>query len=163
KVDPRLLAEGMKQLSGLTKSSNFLGRLGKHLDPGTLAALGKGALTPEQLEALSRSLAKGKGDEAEALARLHKAGLLDPGALERPQRAAEPDAAALASLLKEKGGSRALTQMLAKGEKSPGGRGGAGADLAWKKAPPDEAGRFKPEALPPAELGALKKMALGAA
>src|SRR5262249_55600380 len=128
-----------------------------------LAALGKGALTPEQLEALSRSLAKGKGDEAEALARLHKAGLLDPGALERAQRAAEPDAAALASLLKEKGGSRALTQMLAKGEKSAGGRGGAGADRAWKKAPPDEAGRFKPEALPPAELGALKKMALGAA
>jgi hypothetical protein len=159
-LSPKVLAEAMAALAGLTKQAaaeNDL--LAKHLDPETAKACHDGKLSPEQLRKLARALGGGKKDLARRLARLHKAGLLDREALEKCAKCGECNGEGLAEFLKENGCKMSLADMLSRCKK--GGRGGitrgpGEADLTFGKETSEEGLKFKEETLPPAALQALK-------
>jgi hypothetical protein len=164
-LDAKVLAEAMKELSALAqKAAKETDLLEKDLDPETLKALKEGVLSPEQLEKLAGALGKCKGGLNKRLAKLAKAGLIDLETLRRCEKSGECacKGSDLAAFLKEHSGC-CLADILTQCE-TPGrggvSRGPGAAELTFGDASSEEGMKFKEEALPPAELEALKESKL---
>jgi hypothetical protein len=105
KMDPKLRAEAMAELSARAEKAAAETDL-PELDKDLAEALGKGALGEKDLEKLAGKLKEAKEAKAGRIARLAKAGLLDPDALKKCENASECKGEALAAYLKEcKGGT----------------------------------------------------------
>ena len=131
-------------------------------------ALESGALTKEQLEALAEALREGKRDLAEAMQNLAEAKLIEKRMVAQGEAAGEGGeggegsggdgeglAEFLAANMGESGDAKKLAQSWCKGGIS---RGRGDAELTWTaKASEAEGVDFQPEALPPAELEAMRE------
>jgi hypothetical protein len=163
KVGEDALTEGMKQLASLAKKSASEKELMEAgLDPATLEALEAGKLTPEMLKKLGAALAQCKGGKHRKLARLVKAGLLDPDALEKCK--SECDMAALAKYLKECDCKGCLCDGLANCDNPGRGgvtRGPGPAKLTFGDETTKDGFKFKEEALPPGEMENLQSTVTG--
>jgi hypothetical protein len=105
KLDPKLRAEAMAELSARAEKATAENDLAD-LDPDLAEALKKGSLSAKDLEKLAEALKNCKGGLGKRLARLAKAGLLDPDALSKCDKAGECKGEALAEYLKQcKGGA----------------------------------------------------------
>jgi hypothetical protein len=162
-MSAKAMAEAMKQLATLTRkaaeeNAAFQKKLDE-LDKELADALKGGTLTPEQLEKLKELLKDAKGDLSEKLARLRKEDLIDAELGDLCDKAGDCDCAGLAAYLKEHGASKELCDtILLEGEPGRGGvnRGPGAAAMLWKDPTTDDGFTFKEEALPPAQLQALK-------
>lgn len=161
-ISAKTSAEAMKQLAVLTRKAaaeNELVEKGLELDKETLDALKDGTLTPEQLEKLKDLLKDAKGDLARQLDKLSKADLIKAEQLEQCDKAGQCDCEGLAAYLKQNGASEALCKECRGGDKPGRGgisRGPGAAAMLWKDPTTEEGFQFKEEALPPAQLQALK-------
>ncbi len=160
-MSARAMAEGMKQLAALTRKAaaeNEQVQQALELDKELLEALKAGTLTPEQLEKLKGLLKDARGDLSQRLARLCKAELIDAELLAQCEKAGECDCEGLAAFLKECGCDALCHDLVECGEPGRGGvtRGPGPAAMAWKDPSTEEGVKFKEQALPPAQLQALK-------
>jgi hypothetical protein len=103
------------------------------MDPKMLKDVQKGTPTPAQLEELVKALGGGKADLAQALEKLHKAGLIDREQLKQATERGPGDGAAL---VKENGGS--------------------GGPVTGGPLTSEEGVHYKPVVLPPADAAKLK-------
>jgi hypothetical protein len=161
-LDPKVKADALAELGELAKkAASEQGAAGKHLDPEALKALKEGKLRPEQMEALAKALKAGQGDLSKLVEKLAKARLIDPELLKKCEGACKScDAAALAEFLKECKGNCSVADAL-KACNRPG-RGGVNegpgaAELTFGDKTTEAGAKSKEEALPPAELEALRK------
>jgi hypothetical protein len=163
KMDAKTLAEGMSQLAALTRQSAAeAGLLDKHLDTEALNALRSGALDARALGRLGTALGECKGEMMKRLGRLRKAGLIDDELLQRCEGACQCDGKDLEEFLR-KNCSGKLCDALCEGERPGRGgvtRGPGAAKLTWKEESKADGVKFKEEALPAADLEALKKSKL---
>jgi hypothetical protein len=163
KMDARVLAEGMNELAELMRQSAAeAGLLDRHLDAETLNALRKGALDPKKLGRMSTALSECKGGMLRKLARLRKGGLIDDELLQRCEGACKCDGKDLEDFLRKKCSGK-LCDALCEGNRPGRGgvtRGPGAAALTWKEESKADGVKFKEEALPAADLEALKKSKL---
>jgi hypothetical protein len=164
KMDQQQLTEAMNELAVLAKKAateREMVQLG--LDAETLEALKKGSLTKEQLKKLADALKSGKGELSKKLARLVKAKLLDPSALEKCDKAGKCNCEGLAAFLKENGCKSDLCDAVANSE-TPGkggvNRGPGPAKLTFGDETNEDGFKFKEEELPPSALQEMKNSAL---
>jgi hypothetical protein len=162
-LDEKTQAQAMEELARLTKEAAEASDLLKKLDPETAKALEKGSLTPEQLKKLAEALRDSKSALAAKLEKLREAGLIDLATLQQCEKCGQCDSEALAACLKSagKGNKMSVAEMLAKCKEQRGnggiGDGGPGkTPLTFGKESSEEGLKFKPRALPPAALQALK-------
>jgi hypothetical protein len=99
-LDPKLKAEVMAELTARAQKAAAEGDLAE-LDPALAEALQKGSLDAKELQKLSEALKEGKEGKGKRLERLARAGLLDPEALQKLERASECKGEALAEYLKD--------------------------------------------------------------
>jgi hypothetical protein len=161
-LDQKVKAEALAELGALAKkAAGDKGAAGKQLDPELMKALKDGKLRPEQLEAIAAALKVGKGELGKLVEKLAKARLIDPELMRKCEGACKAcDSAALAKFLKECKGKCSVADAL-KACNRPG-RGGVNegpgaAELTFGDKTTEAGAKFKEEALPPAELQALKQ------
>jgi hypothetical protein len=158
-LDEKHLAEVAAELASLVKQTGLDKELARHIDPELLKACQSRALTDEQMHRLAESLHETRGDLAEKMERLQKAGLIDREALERCQKAGQCNSAALAAYLKKNGNKASLDDVRSlckKGGQGGTSRGPGAAEMTWEKASPEEKRKFREEVLPPGVVAALK-------
>jgi len=162
-LDPRLMAEAMKELGGLVKKAaaetEFLQQA---LDSDLAKACLDGSLSPEQLAKLAEALRDGKDGLDKQLARLHKAGLIDLETLQKCTSCGACKGDALAALLKNGKGKKGVGELLVQcmgGQPGQGGtnEGPGASPLTWGQESSEEGVKFKEETLP---LNALSKLQL---
>jgi hypothetical protein len=159
-LDARVKADALAELGELAKkAAGEKGSAGKHLDSEMLKALKEGKLRPEQLEALAAAFKAGQGDLSKLVEKLAKARLIDPELMRKCEGACKAcDAAALAEFLKECKGSVADALKAANRPGRGGVNEGPGAaELTFGDKTTEAGAKFKEEALPPAELEALRQ------
>jgi len=162
-MSPRAMAEAMKQLAILTRKASAENEMLQQgldqLDRETQEALKAGTLSPELLEKLKEMLKDAKDDMSRKLARLNKAELIDAELLAQCDKAGDCDGEGLAAYLKATGSSAELSKEIV-GSEEPGRggvtRGPGAAAMLWKEPTTEDNFTFKEEALPPAQLQALK-------
>ena len=159
KLDPTQLAEALNELATLAKRAATERELMESgLDAETIDALKKGKLTKDQMKKLAEALKNGKAMTKEQIARLVKAKVLDAAALEKCKEAGKCDCAGLAAYLKENGSKTDLADAIALIEVGNGdvSRGPGGAKLTFGDEQNPEGFKFKEEALPEADIRAIK-------
>jgi hypothetical protein len=100
KMDPKLRSEVMAELAARARKAAAEKDLAD-LDPELAEALGKGSLSEADLKKLAEALKDSKGALGKRIARLAKAGLLDPDALKKCDKACECKGESLAEYLKD--------------------------------------------------------------
>ena len=161
KLDPAQLAEALNELAQLAKRAATEKELMESgLDQATIDALKAGKLTKEQTKKLAEALKNGKGLTKEQVGRLVKAKILDAAALEKLDKAGKCDCAGLAAYLKENGSKTDLADAIALIEED--GKGGTeqgdprASKLNFGDEGSEEGFKFKEEALPDADIKAIK-------
>jgi hypothetical protein len=132
-LPPKARAEARAELAQLAEKTAKGAGLHAKVDPKTLKAVREGTPTPAQLEELARALGGGKADLAQALEKLHKAGLIDREQLKRATERGPGDGA---DLVKKSGGS--------------------GGPVTGGPLTSEEGVRYKPVVLPPADAAKIK-------
>ena len=167
RMDPKTLAEAMKELAEMTKQTSEDNKaLAEELSDELQQACENCSLTPEQIEQLAEALKKCKGDIGQMLENLSKAGLIDLETVELAEKLGEFDCAGLADLLDEncpEGMSVAeVVDAWCRGRPGRGGisRGRADAPMTWTEGTDAQGAKFKEQVLPPASLAALKESKL---
>jgi hypothetical protein len=161
-LSPQDTADLMKEMAGLVQQAAAENEaLQDELDAELIDALKEGKLSSEQLEKLAAAAAKCKGGLSKTAKSLYKAKLIDSDQLKACE-GGKCDCDALAKYLKDKQGKKKLKEGLERQE----GKGGVDDDgpgetpLTFGDRSTDEGAKFKEEALPPAELAALKESQL---
>jgi hypothetical protein len=153
-LDSDALTSLMGQMAALAKAAAAEGdQLGDEFTADLADALNAGKFTPEQLAALAEALKEGKGKNQKKIKKLLKAKLIDADDLKECD--GECDAAGLAAFLKKNGGKCDLADAMCACRGGVTEGPGHVAELFGDKSS-EEGFKFKEEALPPAELKALK-------
>jgi len=185
-LSPQTLAESMGELAAMARQALDAGQLPEAaLDPDTLKKLEElldqqalkdlldqlnqgEPLDAELLQQLAEACRNCQGGMQGQLGRLVDAGLLDPARLGQLGEAGQCDVGELVRMLEEQGRGgncdNAAELMALVRRSCAGGRPGTGgitrgrgdAELTWGEKTDPTGTRFDPQALPPAELDALK-------
>ncbi len=160
-MDAKLVAEGMKALAEMMEKFGKENESFEKLAEAMKAAA-DGKLSPEQLAGLAELLRDCKGDIADHLARLHEVGLIDLETLKKCESCGKCQGEALAELLKKCEGGQSVCDMLgcclAGYYPGQGGinEGGGPVPLTFGVESDPDGTKFTEQALPPADLSALK-------
>jgi hypothetical protein len=166
-LDSGLLSEAMAELSAMIQSCAAQNELLKNeLGVDCLNACKQGALSDEQLKALLKALKENKGNISNCLAKLCKAGLIDPDKLKLCEKLGICDSEGLIAFLNENAGKIGMCDAVGLYCRCPGrggiNRGRADAPMTWSQGSAEEGAAFKEQVLPAASLAALKEsMTLG--
>jgi hypothetical protein len=162
-LSAKATAEAMKQLATLTRKAaqenEAVQQKLDQLDREMQEALEGGTLSPEQMEKLKDFLKDARSDLSRKLDRLCKAELIDAEMLEKCDKSGDCDCEGLAAYLKANGASSELCKGISACDKPGRGgvtRGPGAAAMLWKEPTTEDGFKFKEEALPPAQLQALK-------
>jgi hypothetical protein len=162
RLDEAQLAQALSALASLArKAAEENDLLAGEIDPALLDELAKGKkLSPEQAKKLAEAFKKGKSEALKKAAKLVKARLIDPEALEKCEGASKADLAALADYLKENGFD-GTDNLLGDGMSEEGGKGGVSrgpgaVKLTFGDESSDSGVTFKEEELPPSELQKIR-------
>jgi len=159
--DPALMAAAMKALAGLLKDQELERMLAGALPEGLLGAAQAGALTPEQLKALSELLKQCKGECRGCLGRLCKARLIDAKFLKLCKNAGRYDPDALAAFLADGQAGKELAVLLrACCGKGGVDRGRGDAPMTWTEGSSEQGAAFKEQVLPPGPVSGLNNTKL---
>ncbi len=154
--------KAMQELASLLQNAKLdAGLLASELPPGLLAAAKAGGLTPEQLKELIKSLQANKGQLSDTLKKLSELKLIDPAQLGKCEKAGEcKNPNGLAAFLAENGSKTEGLLLLL--EQYSAATGGVSDDppgntpMTIGDPSSEEGAKFKPQALPPGSLAALK-------
>ena len=155
-LDSDALSTLMGQMAALAKAAAAEGdQLGDEFTADLTAAMNAGKFTPEQLAALAEAFKQGKGKNQKKVKKLVKLKFID--ADEVGDCDGDCDGKGLAAFLKKNGGKCGLCDAMSECAGRGGVNDGPGhvAELFGDKSS-EEGFKFKEEALPPADLKALK-------
>jgi hypothetical protein len=164
-AEPQVTTEGMKELAGMIgKAAAENDLLSDALSSDILDACKDGSFSAEELQGILRALRLCKGDIAECLGRLCRAGLIDPNAIHLCESLGKCNGEGLIAFLNENMGKGSLSELLDVWCGAPGrggvDRGRGDAPMAWSDGTSEEGAKFKEQVLPPASLAALKESKL---
>jgi len=161
-LDPELLSEAMKTLSGqLRKLASENQMLNKSIDPNVLTKLADGQVSAAELTKIAGKLKNCKAAGFCRMGKMCKCGLVDPNSLSRCKGLASCDSEGLSEFLAKNGKSMGCKAAVGAFCSCPGSgginRGRADAPMTWKD-PTNEAGMsFKSETLPSDSLAGLEE------
>jgi hypothetical protein len=156
-LDPQQQTDLMKELAALAQKAAGENEALREQAPELADALKEGKLSAEQLAKLSAAAKSGKDSLAKSAKKLHDAKLIDKDQLKACE-GGTCDGDELAKYLSKQNIKKSLKQALQKQE----GKGGVSEDepgdtpLVFGDRSTENGAKFKEEALPPAELAALK-------
>jgi hypothetical protein len=157
-LDAKAMADLMAELSALAKKAAEGDALNDELGGDLAEAIKSGKLSPELLSKLAAAAKAGKGSAQKTARKLYESRLIDGDQLKACEGDGKCDGKGLAEFLKKNGGKTGLCEAL--GELA--GRGGVNegpgaAAIQFGERSSEEGAKFREEALPPADLAALKE------
>jgi hypothetical protein len=161
-LDPQDAADLMKELAAIAEQAAAENdALQDELDADLAGAMKEGKLSPEQMAKLAKAAKSAKGGLSKTARNLFNGKLIDADQLKACE-GGKCDCEGLAKYLSKKGGKKGLKD----GLREQRGNGGVGDDgpgetpLTFGDRSTEDGAKFQEEALPPADLSALKQSQL---